>query len=303
MDMADKVYDLIIVGSGPAGLTAAVYAGRYLLDTMVIGELEGGTISEAHKVCNFPSYRSITGADFTSRLVDQVKNLGVKILQERVDDVEVGDPFRVTAGGSVYKARKVILATGNKRRKLGVRGESDLLGKGVSYCAICDAAFFRDRTVAVAGGGNSALTAALLLSEYASKVFIIYRKGEFLKAEPSWVKQVERNDKIESVFNSEIKEITGSNSVKGVTLTSGREISLDGVFIEVGSLPNTDLAKKVGIRLERDHVVTNKNQETSLPGVFAAGDLTNNPLKQVVTAAAEGAIAANSAYKEIKEGA
>ena len=300
--MVEKMYDLIIIGSGPAGLTAAVYAGRYLLDTLVIGDLYGGMISEAHEVCNFPSYESITGMELTTRLVGQVKSLGVTIKSGHVDEITKNKVFQLKVKDSVYKAKKIIIATGSKKRKLGVKGEKDLLGKGISYCATCDAALFKDKIVAVVGGSNAALTAALLLSEYARKVYIIYRQERFFRAEPAWVRKVESNEKIEPLFNSNIKEIKGSDFVEGIVLDSGDMIVVDGVFVEIGLIPNIGLAEQLGLDIDSGHIKVDKFQNTSIHGVFAAGDITNNPLKQAVTASAEGALAANSAYRQIMRG-
>ncbi|OYT55731.1 MAG: hypothetical protein B6U68_04385 [Candidatus Aenigmarchaeota archaeon ex4484_14] len=198
-------------------------------------------------------------------MVEQIKHLKVEIRHEEIEEIKKNGEFEVKTNNSIYKAKKIILATGSKKRKLGIKGEEEFSGKGVSYCATCDAAFFKDDIVAVVGGSDAALTAAILLSEYAKKVYIVYRRENFFRAEPTWIKQVEENKKIEPVFNSNIKEIKGSNKVESIVLDSGKELSVDGVFI-------------------------------------AAGDITNNPLKQAITAAAQGATAAASAYGEIKGG-
>ncbi|MCD6495693.1 MAG: FAD-dependent oxidoreductase [Candidatus Aenigmarchaeota archaeon] len=298
--MEGEVYDIIIVGSGPAGLTAAVYAGRYLMKTLVIGELSGGMISEAHKVCNFPTYKSISGMELTQKMVDQVKSLGVEIRNERTEEVRKNDVFEVKTTEGVYHGKTVILATGTEKRKLDIKGEKEFLGKGVSYCATCDAGFFKDKTVAIVGGSDAALTAALLLAEYAKKVYIIYRKDHFFRAEPAWIKQVEAEKKIEPVFNSNITEIKGGSLVESIKLDTGKELAVDGVFVEIGLIPITELAEKLDIKLEKGHIVVDRMQRTSVPGIFAAGDITNNPLKQAITAAAEGAIAATTAYEKIK---
>ncbi len=299
----EKIYDLIIVGAGPAGLTAGIYAGRYMLNTLVIGETEGGMIGEAHQICNFPTYKSITGFELVKKLVDQVKGLGIEIKHEKVEKINKSkDNFEIKTSKSIYKSKTIILATGSKKRKLNVEGESKFIGRGVSYCATCDAAFFKDKVVAVAGGGNAALTAALLLAEYAKKVYIIYRKEKFFRAEPRWIKQVEENKKIEPIFNTNITKIEGINNVEKIMLDSGEKIKVDGVFVEIGTIPNIELSKQLKLDHENDYIVVDKFQKTSLEGVFAAGDVTNNPLKQAITAAAEGALAANSAYTFIKGG-
>lgn len=296
-----EIYDLIIVGAGPAGLTAAVYAGRYLLNTIVIGITPGGTITEAHKVCNFPSYKSISGIELIKKIIEQVKDLGIDIKQEEVKEIKKNKIFEVKTNNSIYKTKKIILAIGRKKEKLNVKGEDKFLGKGVSYCAVCDASFFKNKIVAVIGGSNAALTSALLLAKHAKKVYIIYRKEKFFRAEPLWVKQVEKNKKIKTFFNSNLKEIYGDEKVKGAKLNNEKDIKVSGIFIEIGSIPNKEFPKQLNLETEKGYIKINKKQETSIKGIYAAGDITNNSLKQMITACGEGAIAATSAYKEIKK--
>lgn len=299
--MEKKIYDLIIIGAGPAGLTAAVYAARYKLDVLVLGRVAGGLILEAHKVCNFPTYEEIKGYELGQKMASQVKAMRVPINNEEVIEIKKNnESFEIKTKKEIYFSKKIILAIGTKRRMLDVKGEKDFFGRGVSYCATCDGAFYKDKNVAIVGGGNSALTAALLLSEYAKEVYIIYRKSEFTKAEPAWVEQVLKNKKIKPIFNANIMEIKGSKNVEGVKLDKGDDINVDGVFIEIGSIPDNTLSNQLGLELENGYIKVNKNQETNVKGVYAAGDLTNNPLKQVVTACAEGAIAAKSAYEEVR---
>lgn len=296
-----EIYDLIIVGAGPAGLTAAVYAGRYLLNTIVIGITPGGTITEAHKVCNFPSYKSISGIELIKKIIEQVKDLGIDIKQEEVKEIKKNKIFEVKTNNSTYKTKKIILAIGRKKEKLNVKGEDKFLGKGVSYCAVCDASFFKNKIVAVIGGSNAALTSALLLAKHAKKVYIIYRKEKFFRAEPLWVKQVGKNKKIKTLFNSNLKEIYGDEKVKGAKLNNEKDIKVSGIFIEIGSIPNKEFPKQLNLETEKGYIKINKKQETSIKGIYAAGDITNNSLKQMITACGEGAIAATSAYKEIKK--
>ena len=298
----NEVYDVVIVGTGPAGLGAGIYAGRYMMKTLVVGELPGGTIAEAHKVCNFPTYKEISGMELSQKMMEQVREIGVDIKLERVEEISKSEGvFEVRTSRNSYRARSVIIATGSKKRKLEIKGEDEFLGKGVSYCATCDAGFFKDKVVAVVGGGDAALTAALLLAEYAKKVYIVYRKEKFFRAEPSWIKQVELNEKIEPVFNSTIKEILGGEKVEKILLDSGKELDVDGVFVEIGLIPITALAEGLGVELEEGHIKVNKKMETNVEGVYAAGDITNGPLKQAITAAADGAIAATSAYNYVSE--
>ncbi len=301
MKTKKMLYDLIIIGSGPAGLTAAIYASRYNLNFLVIGKLLGGEISEAHKICNFPTQNNIKGFELIKQMVNHVKELNGKIEQKEVIEIKkLNNKFIIKTHNQEYYSRKVILAIGREKQKLGVKGEDKFLSNGVSYCAVCDSAFYKDKIVAVCGGGNSAITSALLLAEYAKEVYIIYRKDSFFRAEPSWVNQLEKNKKIKKIFNSEIKEIYGGNSVKGVRLNNDNLLKLEGVFIEIGSIPNEKFSKQLGLKTEEGYIKVNKKQKTNIKGVFAAGDITNNPLKQVITACGEGAITVTSAYEEIK---
>ena len=294
------IYDLIIIGAGPAGLTAAIYAARYKMNVLVIGEQIGGMVSEAHEICNFPTYKKITGTEFTKKLKEQVENLKVEIIYGVVTSIEKIDSlYTLKINLKEYSAKKIILAMGSEKRKLGLENESKFVGKGVSYCATCDASFFKNKVVGVIGGSNSALTAALLLSKFADKVYIIYRQDNFFRAEKMWVEEVENNDKIKTIFNSNVTELKGNNVLEGVKLDNGQELKLDGLFIEIGSIPNVKLIESLGIELEKNYIKTDEKQRTNLKGIFAAGDITNNPLKQIVTACAEGAIAANSAHLEL----
>jgi len=297
----EKKYDLIIVGSGPAGLTAGIYAARYNLNFLIIGKLNGGAISEAHKICNYPSQNNITGFELTMKIVNHVKELHGEIIQESVEKIKKKKyGLEIQTNKKKYSAKKIILAIGRERQKLDIPGEKEFLGRGVGYCATCDAALYKDKIVAVAGGGNAAITAALLLAEYAKKVYVIYRKDKFSRADPVWVKQLEKEEKIESLFNSNIKEIYGENLVKGVILDTGKKIELNGIFIEIGFAPNESLIDSLGLKTEKGYIITDRNQRTSVKDIFAAGDAANNSMKQIITACAEGAVASKSIYEEFK---
>ena len=297
-------YDLIIIGGGPAGLTAAIYAARYKLNTLVISKNIGGTAATAYKICNYPSYENIKGFELMQKITKQAKVLGSEIIYDEVSKIEkMKDGFSVSTKKNKYDCKKIIYAAGTERIKLNIPGESKFLGRGVSYCATCDALFFKNKIVAVVGGSDAALSSALLLAEFASKVYIIYRKSEFLKAEPYWILLVEKENKIEPIFNEEVIEIKGKENVEEIKIKSGRNLKMDGVFIEAGSVPETNLLKELKIKLdEKGYVITDKKQKTSFNGIYAAGDITSNTLKQIVTAAAEGAIAAYTAFQEIKKG-
>jgi len=233
--------------------------------------------------------------------------MGVAIEYQDVHAIEKSDRnessneyFRIITTNKTYTARKIIYTGGTEHQQLNITGEHELLGKGVSYCATCDAGFFKNKIVCVVGGSDAALTAALLLSEYATKVYIIYRKEKFIRAEPAWISLVEKNTKIESLFNEELIGIEGTKKVEGITLKSGKKIALDGVFIEIGSKPKITLLESLGIEHKNNYIITNSRQQTNIPGFYAAGDVTHNELKQIVTAAAQGAIAAFNIYQDLK---
>jgi len=292
-------YDLIIIGAGPAGLTAAVYAARYKLNVLVIGKIPGGLMGEAHEVCNFPTYDKITGFELVKKMVEQVKKLEVEIKHEEVLDIEKGTEFQIVTGKNKYFAKKIIIATGSKRRSLGVEREKELTGKGLHYCATCDAGFYKDKIVGVVGGGDAALTSALLLSKFAKKVYIIYRRDKFINAEPTWAEEVKKNKKIDLIFNSEIEELIGKEKLEKIKLQNKKEIVLEGLFVEIGSVPGCAIAEKLGVKMKNNYIIVDKNQGTNVDGVFATGDVTDNPLKQIVTACGEGAVAGYTVYKEL----
>ena len=315
--------DLIIIGAGPAGLTASIYASRYRIKNLVIGSQLGGAMALASAVENYPGFERISGLELAQKMAQQVKALGAEIINDSVIKIQnqkslpcrqagkiqnkskiQNSKFKITTeGGKEYEARAIILATGTRRRELGVPGERKYLGKGVSYCATCDAAFFRDRVVAVVGGANAAVMSADHLSRFAKKVYLIYRRKP-LRAEPIWVERVEKNPKIEIVYNTNIIRIFGDGKVGGVELDNPYEgnkyLAVDGVFIEIGGVPGTELAKSLGVELdEKGFVKVNPDMETNVPGVFAAGDIANihGELQQIIIACAEGATATFSVYK------
>jgi len=299
------VYDLIIIGAGPAGLSAAIYASRYNLNTFIISEEIGGMASEAYKIENYPGFKSIPGMELMNKFKEQVKGL-VDIKQERVIEFKKENNFVITTKKSIYKSKTVIVAAGTKRRKLNIKGEKEFLGRGVSYCATCDAAFFKDRIVGVVGGNDAAAMSALLLAEYAKKVFIIYRK-EKIRAEPLRVSQLEKNKKITIINSTNVVAVNGDKMMSSVTLdrefNNSKELNLNGLFIEIGSIPSTVLTKKLGIKLDEEgYIIVDSSQKTNVNGFYAAGDITSgsNKFRQIITAASEGAIAAHSVYEFLK---
>lgn len=305
--MTNNAYSLIIIGAGPAGMAASIYASRYKINHLVIGKEPGGQAIEAHKIENWPGTLSVSGFELLQKMREHAEKLGGKIVMDTVSDIVQEDGvFKVTAHTAQYQAKNVILATGMEYRKLQIPGEKELKGKGVSYCPTCDAAFFRNKVVAVVGGGNSAGSAALLLAEYANKVYLIYR-GEKLKVDPAYQEKISRNDKIEVIFGANIKEIKGSQTVEKVILDKDyqgkNDLEVQGVFIEIGSEPGVELAKQLGVETdEQGFIKVNPDQSTNVPGIYAAGDATtgSNKMRQILTAAAEGAVAAGSVYKKLQ---
>lgn len=299
--------DLIIIGAGPAGLSAAVYCSRYKLDVIVLGKEVGGRAAETHKIENYLGFPSINGFELGQKFKEHAASMGAKIELVMVKSVKkIANGFEVFTENKSFQAHNVLFASGSEYRKLKIPGEDQFKGKGVSYCATCDGPFFRNKTVAVVGGGNSAAAAAILLSQYAEKVYIFYR-GEKLKCFPTNLDQIAKNPKIEIVCGYNLKEIKGENVVTSIVLDKpymdNPEIDLNGVFIEIGHDPSVELAMEVGVELdENNYIKTQPNQSTNVEGVYAAGDLTTNSIgfRQIITAAAEGAIASLAIYERVK---
>ena len=272
-----------------------------MLNTVLLAKDHGGAIAEAHIVENFPGFESISGMDLSEKFRKQAKKLGVDVRDEEVSGIKKEKDYFLV--NNKHKAKKIILATGTFRRKLNIPGEEEFIGKGVSYCATCDAPLYRDKIVGVVGGSNSAARAAQLLSEYAKKVHIIYRR-EKIRAEPKICEQIGKNPKIEIINNTQVKEIKGDKFVNSAVFDSGEVFMLDGLFIEVGSTPAIGLPKELGVGLDDDgYIVVDKGMNTNINGVYAAGDITtgSNQWRQVITACAEGGLAASSAYLDLKK--
>ncbi len=297
-------YDFIVIGAGSAGLPAAIYAARFRLKTLVIGELIGGTITTTHIVENWPGIPIITGWDFGDTLRRHTEANSVPIVSDKVVDVQRKGPLEFivkTEDGKTFRAKTILFSTGTTRKKLGVPGENEFENKGVSYCAVCDGALFRNKIVAVVGGSDSAAKEALYLADHASKVYIVHR-GDRIRPEPVNGERVKENRKIELLLNRNVKEIFGEKLVKGIRFKEGGELKVDGVFVEIGATPNSELAKKIGVALdEKGEIIIDVESKTNVPGVFAAGDVANRHFKQAITGAAEGVIAAFSAHEHINE--
>ncbi|MDR2166490.1 MAG: thioredoxin-disulfide reductase [Clostridiales bacterium] len=307
----EKIYDVIIIGGGPAGLAAGLYAGRARLDTLMIEKMtEGGQIVTTNEVENYPGgIEHESGPSLIGRMVGQAEKFGVKTVKEAVTAVELtGDIKIVTTTANVFKSKTIIIATGANPRPIGCPGEAALVGMGVSYCATCDGAFFEDLDIYVVGGGDSAVEEALYLTRFGKKVTIIHRRDE-LRAAKYLQEQAFANPKVEFFWDSVVTEIKGEEMVEGMTVQNVktgeiREILADpedetfGIFVFVGLIPASDLFAGV-LDMKDGYIITNDNMETNVKGVFAAGDIRVKDLRQVVTAAADGAIAATQADKYI----
>lgn len=295
------IYDVIILGSGPAGLSAAIYAQRARLNTLVIEEkpLSGGQILDTYEVDNYPGLQGIGGFELGMKLREHADTLGVTFHTAQVQKVQAaGNLKEVVTEKETFQTKSVIVATGATHRKLGVQGEEELVGAGVSYCATCDGAFFKGKTVAVVGGGDVALEDALFLARGCEKVYLIHRRDEFRGAKVLQ-EQVQRTENITVLWNSEVKEIQGENKVEKILLHNNIEetdttLEVQGIFIAVGIQPNNDVVKEVVAVDEQGYVKALEDTVTSEPGIFAAGDVRTKQLRQVITAAADGANAVTS---------
>lgn len=300
-----KKFDLIIVGGGPAGLTAGLYAVRTGLKVGIISKDIGGTTNSILLLENWPGFVG-SGTELMKKFYDQLKEYeNVEFIMRDVEEIEKkGKVFITKTKKEEFESNAIILATGTERRKLNVPGEKEFVGKGVSYCVTCDAFFFKGKTAGVVGGSDCAAISALALSDLAKKVYIIYR-GAKLRCEDINSKRLEKKENVEIVYNVTPKEIKGEQKVTSfVGLEKGkeREIKLDGVFIEIGSVPLTKFTKKLRLKLDKEgYIMVDEDMNTSVEGIFACGDITHQKLKQVVVASGQGSIAAKSAYSFLKK--
>ena len=296
-------YDMLIVGAGCAGLAGAMYAGRMGMKVLVAGELRGGTITTTNVVENYPGFISLTGMELAQKLEEHAKAYpSVEIKDEKVKKIERkgDDAFAVATDAGSYVAKTILFATGTDWKKLGVPGEKEFASKGVHYCALCDGAFYRGKTVAVVGGSDSAAKDALVLTEWAQKVYIIYR-GEKIRPEPVNYGRVMKNQKIEVISNTNVLEIFGEKKTTGVKLdrphNGSEKLALDAAFIAIGHLPLSQLAKEAGAEIDaKGYVKINRNSETNVPGFYAAGDVTDTRFKQAIVGVGEAVEAVYSAY-------
>ena len=301
------MYDTIIIGAGPAGMTAALYAARSNLKVALIeGGLPGGQMNNTSDIENYPGYANISGPELAEKMFEPLENLGVEHLYGFVENIEDhGDVKKVITDNEEFETRTVIVATGSKHRLLGVPGEEELNSRGVSYCAVCDGAFFRDQDLLVVGGGDSAVEEAIFLTQFAKTVTIVHRRDE-LRAQKVLQDRAFANEKINFIWDSVVKEIKGENRVESVVIENVKtnqvtEHAFGGVFIYVGLDPVSDFTKDLQIQDESGWIVTDDHMKTRVAGVFAVGDVRQKDLRQVTTAVGDGAIAGQEAYKYITE--
>ena len=309
--------ELIIVGAGPAGLSCSIYASRFKIDHWIIAKSLGGTVAEAHLIQNYPGIAEVTGQELAEKMVAHAKSYGVEIIQSEVVKIIPAFPdlpdhpkaFKVTTeSGKTYQAKTLFLGLGTRVRHLNIPGEKEFLGKGVSYCAACDAPLFKNKTVAVIGGGNSAATAALQLAEFCPKVYLINR-GETLRAEPFWQDQLKKPKNVLSILNTNVVKILGKDTVTEITLDQpfqGEDkLDVQGVFIEIGAVPAAALAKNLGAELTKNGLIKIRpDGSTTVADVWAGGDVATaqedlEP-RQITHAASEGAMAALSIFKHLR---
>ncbi len=299
----EKVYDLIIIGAGPAGITASIYAKRAMLDFLIFEKwLPGGEIANSSEIENYPGINSVSGAELADKMVDHAKELGVNINLESVESVDFkNDIKKIITDRGTYLTKTVIIATGASAKQLGVNGEEEYKGRGVSYCAVCDGALFRGKTVAVVGGGDVAVEDAVYLSRLAKKVYIIHRRDE-LRAVKHEQEKMFKLDNIEPVWNSNVISFNGDDLLKSVTVKNKitnetKEIEIAGAFIAVGMTPNVDYLGDAVEKIPGGWIKTDSSLETSVPGVYATGDVRDTPLRQVVTSVSDGALAVYALQK------
>jgi thioredoxin reductase (NADPH) len=302
-------WDVIIIGAGSAGLAAGIYTVRSGLKTLILDEkLAGGTISDAPTVVNYPGFAEISGGELAEKMTNHAKTLGATIHDiEQVTSMDLaGETKKVTTSRATYEAKAVIISPGSHYKEIGAKGEKEFRGRGVSYCGVCDGPFFKGKKVIVVGGGNSACITTLYLSGLAAQVTVIHRRQAF-RAEETLVSDIASKENVNILWNTEIQEIKGDKQVKSVSLLdnasqNASELSVDAVFVQVGEAPNSQIAQASGVETdEHGYIKIDIRQHTNIVGVYAAGDVTNHPVKQVGTAVGQGITAALEAYSYIRQ--
>lgn len=305
--MTDKTFDIIILGGGPAGLSAAIYAARSAAKTAIIDiSMLGGQPSNYLELENYPGFAKIGGYDLMEKFEEHADMFGIqKFPMEEIQSVDLTSDIKtVTTLNGEFKAKSIIIATGAQTKKLGVEGEKEFVGRGVSYCAVCDGAFYKDKVVAVVGGGNAAVEEACYLTKFASKVYLIHRRDE-LRADKIVQERAFKNEKLEFIYDTIVNKINGENLVKSATIENVKtheikDLAIDGIFPYIGFEPNVDLFTGQVKQDKNGFIIVDEAMQTSVKGVYAIGDVRVTPLRQVITAAADGAIAAVYAGRYIE---
>lgn len=303
------MYDILIIGAGPAGMTAAIYGQRGGKKTIVFDKLSyGGQVINTAEVANYPGMPNMTGLDFADKTYNQMKELGAEMSYEEISEIRDADkPIKtvVTSSGKEYECKTIIIATGSSPRPLGVENEDRFKGAGISYCATCDGAFFRNKTVAVCGGGNTALEDAEVLSDIAKKVYLVHRRDEF-RADATNVKRVKTKKNVELVLDSVVTAINGERFIQGIEVENKktgekRELKLDGLFVAIGQMPENEIFRDIVTLNKAGYVEASEDCLTGADGIFAAGDCRTKKVRQITTAVSDGAIAALAAIEHINK--
>ena len=294
------MFDIIIIGAGPAGMSAAIYARRAKKNVLVIEALTyGGQIVNTLDIENYPAESHISGYDLATKMYNQAKELGAEFIFEKVFEITNNNDYKeVRTNNNKYQAKTVIIATGAKNRKLGLDHEDDFIGKGISYCATCDGNFYKNKDVAVVGGGNTALDDALYLSNIANKVYLIHRREEF-RGDKKTLDLLKEKSNVEFVLNSNVIKLIANEKLEGIEVTNNREIKIDGLFVAIGRVPNNDMFKELVNIDDSGYIIANEDCHTNIPYIFVAGDNRTKEVRQIVTATSDGAVAAVEAIKYI----
>ncbi|WBX78681.1 thioredoxin-disulfide reductase [Virgibacillus salarius] len=304
----NHMYDVIIAGAGPAGMTAAVYASRANLETLMIERgIPGGQMANTEDVENYPGYDHILGPDLSNKMFEHAKKFGAEYAYGDIKEViDHGDYKTIVAGNKEYNTRALIITTGAQYKKLGIPGEEELSGRGVSYCAVCDGAFFKEKNLIVIGGGDSAVEEGIYLTRFADKVTVVHRR-DALRAQRILQDRAFDNEKIDFIWDTVVEKINedggkvGSATLKNNKTGETYEYSIDGVFVYIGMVPLSEPFKSLGITNDEGYIPTNENMETTIPSIFAAGDIRDKTLRQIVTATGDGSIAAEAAIKYVED--
>lgn len=302
----NTMYDVVIIGAGPAGMTAAIYSSRANLKTALIERgVPGGQMMNTEDVENYPGFDSILGPDLSTKMFEHSLKFGAEYLYGNVQEItRIDDDFLIELGSKKIQSKTVIIATGTKYRMLGIPGEEKLRGRGVSWCAVCDGAFFKNKELVVVGGGDSAVEEAMYLTKFAKKVIVIHRKDTF-RAQKILQERLSKNEKIDVIWNHTVEEVMGEEKVESVKIKNVETgvvqyFKTDGVFIYIGMDPISDPFKNLGITNSSGYIVTDEYMNTPVPGLFAIGDVRQKKLRQIVTATSDGSLAAQEAYDYIE---